>query len=59
MQCPYCKKYDSLQKHFTVVDSRPLGNMTKRKRRCYYCHRLFVTYEEVYKERNDDVQCKL
>lgn len=59
MQCPYCRKYDEPNNKFKVVNVYHVCNMTQRRRECHFCGKRFNTYEEVYKEQNDDVQCRM
>lgn len=41
MQCPKCKKEKQ-----RVVDVRPMGDQTYRKRICLFCGCAFITYEQ-------------
>lgn len=45
MRCPKCKH--EKQK---VLDTRPTGEETYRKRRCLSCNHIFVTYEKFYED---------
>lgn len=44
MKCPFCSHMES-----KVVDSRPTedGNVIRRRRECFACHKRFTTYEKV------------
>jgi len=42
MKCPYCGETES-----KVIDSRSLGDGTRRRRECLSCHSRFTTYERV------------
>lgn len=42
MRCPNCGHEKQ-----RIVDSRPFGEETRRKRICKKCHHKFITYERV------------
>ncbi|MBI5968955.1 MAG: transcriptional repressor NrdR [Deltaproteobacteria bacterium] len=44
MRCPFCQHMDD-----RVIDSRLSkdGDMIRRRRECFHCHRRFTTYERV------------
>lgn len=45
MQCPKCK-----HERQRVLDTRPVGDETYRKRICVKCYHIFVTYEKFYED---------
>lgn len=50
MICPKCR----YQRSF-VVDSRPHGDVVRRRRQCYYCQARFTTIE-IKKEEYDKLK---
>lgn len=42
MRCPYCGDMES-----RVIDSRPVGEGVRRRRKCVHCGARFTTYERV------------
>lgn len=42
MKCPYCGEMES-----RVIDSRPVGDGIRRRRKCSSCSARFTTYEQV------------
>lgn len=43
MQCPQCKRLTS-----TVINSRPVNKMIKRRRKCAKCGHTWLTVEMTY-----------
>ena len=44
MKCPYCEESGT-----RVIDTREVGEGTRRRRQCRGCHQRFTTYERVAK----------
>ena len=42
MNCPYCGRQES-----TVIDSRGLDDVVRRRRKCLACNARFTTYERI------------